>query len=208
MILTDPVQFAHQLLAKAIRPGDIVIDATVGYGHDTHFLAEKVADFGHVYGFDLQESALDICTDRLTKANLHQQVTLYNQGHERIITALAPDLKVQAAIFSLGILSAETATQTTLPNTTISAYHQILSRLNRGGLLVFVSETQFNPSDEEINYLVADLTHLNPDHYQVSRYQALITQVAKSSLSKKNKEQQKIRFAKITLANRIFCCYV
>jgi len=173
MILTDPVQFAHQLLNQAVRPGDTVIDATVGYGHDTYFLAEKVAEFGHVYGFELQKPALDICTDRLTKAHLHQQVTLYNQGHERIITALDSDLKVQAAIFSLGALSSETANQPTLPNTTISAYHQILSRLNRGGLLVFVSETQFNASDEEINYLVADLTHLNPDYYQVSRYQGI-----------------------------------
>lgn len=173
MILTNPVQFAHQLLSLAIRPGDTVIDATVGYGHDTCFLAERVADFGHVYGFDIQKAALEICTDRLTKANLNQQVTLYQQGHERIITALSPETKVQAAIFSLGALSTETQEQMTLPNTTISAYHQILSRLNRGGLLVFVNETQFTSSTEELDYLVADLARLNPDNYQVSRYQGI-----------------------------------
>lgn len=173
MILKSPTEFAHQLLAQAIRPGDTVIDATVGYGDDTCFLAEQVADFGHVYGFELQKEALTICDDRLTKAALNRQVTLLNQGHERIITALAPDIKVQAAIFSLGALSPETTAQMTLPNTTISAYHQILSRLNRGGLLIFVSEQKFNESTEELDYLSADLARLNPDHYQVSAYQGL-----------------------------------
>ena len=105
MILDHPTKFAHFLLDQAIRPGDVVIDATVGHGDDTLFLAERVADFGQVYGFEIQKEAIEASADRLTKANQANQVTLLNQGHERIITALPPELKVQAAIFSLGALS-------------------------------------------------------------------------------------------------------
>lgn len=51
MILDHPTKFAHFLLDQAIRPGDVVIDATVGHGDDTLFLAERVADFGQVLRF-------------------------------------------------------------------------------------------------------------------------------------------------------------
>ncbi|KRM21085.1 class I SAM-dependent methyltransferase [Latilactobacillus graminis] len=175
MIIEHPTEIAHFLLDRAIRPGDVVIDATVGYGDDTLFLAEHVADFGHVYGFEIQKKAIDSCADRLTKANQANQVTLLNQGHERIITALPPDLKVQAAIFSLGALAPNSFEHITLPNTTISAYHQILSRLNRGGLIVFVINPQFNETQEEIDYLLADLSRLDANNYQVSHFKDVNT---------------------------------
>ncbi|WP_424349106.1 class I SAM-dependent methyltransferase [Latilactobacillus sp. 5-91] len=173
MLLDQPSSFAHFLLDQAVRPGDVVIDATVGHGDDTLFLAEKVADYGHVYGFDIQKEALATCQKRLTTANLNQQVSLINQGHERIITALPADLKVQAAIFSLGSLRSETPQSVTLPNTTISAYHQVLSRLNRGGMLLFIIDNRFFQSEEEIHYLVADLTRLNPERYAVRHFQGV-----------------------------------
>lgn len=46
---------------KVVRPGDTVIDATCGNGHDTLELAKLVcADNapGYVYAFDVQEDAL------------------------------------------------------------------------------------------------------------------------------------------------------
>ena len=41
-----------------INKGDKVIDATVGNGFDTCFLAEQGGKKGHVFGFDLQEQAI------------------------------------------------------------------------------------------------------------------------------------------------------
>lgn len=46
---------------KVVRPGDTVIDATCGNGHDTLELVKLVcADKapGYVYAFDVQEDAL------------------------------------------------------------------------------------------------------------------------------------------------------
>lgn len=42
MKLDRVIPFAHQLLEKAISAGDIAIDATMGNGHDTVFLANLV----------------------------------------------------------------------------------------------------------------------------------------------------------------------
>ena len=35
---------AHQELRKVIKPGDYAIDATLGNGHDTQFLARQVGE--------------------------------------------------------------------------------------------------------------------------------------------------------------------
>lgn len=46
---------------RVLRPGDTVIDATCGNGHDTLELARMVCTdegLGYVYAFDVQEDAL------------------------------------------------------------------------------------------------------------------------------------------------------
>ena len=49
---------AAEALQQVIRPGDTVIDATLGNGHDTCMLAELVGEGGHVIGFDIQPDAV------------------------------------------------------------------------------------------------------------------------------------------------------
>ena len=41
-MLQTALHFSHQLLKEVVEPGDFVIDATMGNGHDTAFLAELV----------------------------------------------------------------------------------------------------------------------------------------------------------------------
>ena len=43
------------------------MDATVGNGHDTVFLARLVGETGKVIGFDIQEQAIKNTTERLEK---------------------------------------------------------------------------------------------------------------------------------------------
>ena len=47
-----PLEMAHQFLAEVITKEDVVVDATMGNGHDTAFLAQLA---GQVYAFDIQE---------------------------------------------------------------------------------------------------------------------------------------------------------
>ena len=82
------VQKAHQRLQAVVQEGDVVIDATVGNGHDTLFLASRVGSGGKVYGFDIQEQALDSAYRRLQQAGEEQQVFLYHAGHETMAILL------------------------------------------------------------------------------------------------------------------------
>ncbi|MBF1708746.1 MAG: SAM-dependent methyltransferase, partial [Streptococcus sanguinis] len=47
-----PLQMAHAFLAEVVTKEDIVVDATMGNGHDSLFLAQLAKK---VYAFDIQE---------------------------------------------------------------------------------------------------------------------------------------------------------
>ena len=84
MKLQRILPFAKQLLQNSINTGDIVVDATVGNGHDTVFLAKTVGENGHVYGFDIQKQAISNTIERLKTEKLKERVTLVQQGHETV----------------------------------------------------------------------------------------------------------------------------
>lgn len=44
---------AADYVRRTLREGDIAVDATMGNGGDTQFLAELVGKTGRVYGFDV-----------------------------------------------------------------------------------------------------------------------------------------------------------
>ena len=70
--LTKITDINKLYLENVIAEGDIVVDATMGNGYDTKYLAEKVGDNGFVYSFDIQEAALKSTKKKLEKENLKQ----------------------------------------------------------------------------------------------------------------------------------------
>ena len=58
---------AHDFLAEVVTKEDIVVDATMGNGHDTLFLAKLAKK---VYAFDIQEQALEKTQERLNQAGM------------------------------------------------------------------------------------------------------------------------------------------
>ena len=56
--LTKITEVNKLFIEDVISEGDIAIDATMGNGYDTKYLAEKVGNDGFVYSFDIQEEAL------------------------------------------------------------------------------------------------------------------------------------------------------
>ncbi|WP_071393784.1 class I SAM-dependent methyltransferase [Bacillus tuaregi] len=140
MKLIQILPFARTLLETAITPGDIAVDATLGNGHDTLFLAKLVGEYGHVYGFDIQEEAVINSRKRLEEQDLLSQVTFFNKGHEHISNCLPNEQhgKVTAAIFNLGYLPGGDKSIVTKPDTTISAIEQLLSIMKPEGIIVLV----------------------------------------------------------------------
>ena len=130
-------ELAHLLLSRSIRPGDCVVDATVGNGHDTLFLAQCVGASGCVIGFDVQETAIEAAARRLGD---HPQVTLICKSHEHLSVSLPDDARgrLAAVMFNLGYLPGAEKTITTRAETTLAALEQALAEIKAGGVVTLI----------------------------------------------------------------------
>jgi len=164
------VQQAHAVLAERLAPGDIAIDATVGNGHDTLFLAREVGESGTVYGFDIQEAALDTAYRRLQAEGLEGRVSLYHAGHEAMAVVLPESVwgRVAAVMFNLGYLPGGDKQRVTGIHTTLAALEQALSLLAPGGAISVLAYTGHSGGRQEADAVKGWAMSLPADHYQVS----------------------------------------
>ncbi|MFI3137013.1 MAG: class I SAM-dependent methyltransferase [Methylococcaceae bacterium] len=97
---------AHQQVKARLQNGAIAIDATLGNGHDTLFLARHVAPNGMVYGFDIQEAAIVATRAKLRYAQLLEQVRLVLNCHAHLAEHIPAQHHGQIAVimFNLGYL--------------------------------------------------------------------------------------------------------
>ena len=75
-MLGNSLSLCKDYLKKVLKEGDTVIDATCGNGYDTLFLRTNVGRKGKVYGFDIQQTALDNTSKLLKENNVEDGVYL------------------------------------------------------------------------------------------------------------------------------------
>jgi predicted methyltransferase len=148
-------ELAHDVIAGHVHAGDIVIDATMGNGHDTLFLAQRVGKTGHVYAFDLQQQAIDQTRARLERHGAAEKVTLIRNSHAEMAGLLPPGITghVAAVAFNLGYLPGGEKSVTTTAGSTLAALDASLTLLGPGGLislLVYVGHPGGTDEDEAI----------------------------------------------------------
>jgi len=114
-----------------IQPGDLVIDATAGNGHDTVFLAECVGPTGRVLAFDIQEAALASAKSRVGAAGW---VEFFHESHIQIASHAAAE-SASVVMFNLGYLPGEHHYLTTEAADTLTALKIAATRLKPGGIL-------------------------------------------------------------------------
>ena len=128
------VSLIKSIVSEVVSEGDTVIDATVGNGYDTQFLAELVGDKGRVYGFDIQKEAVQLTSKRLKTSGLEKRVRLVCDGHERMDRYI--NVMVKAVIFNLGYLPGGCHEIATATETTLTAVKKSLEMLLPGGMTV------------------------------------------------------------------------
>lgn len=105
--MTDRVtKRAHELLASKVKAEAKVFDATVGWGNDTLWMAQRVGPQGRVWGVDCQEKALAHTRARLAELGRGAGVELWRGEHQEIEQWVKgpPLLSLDAAILNLGYL--------------------------------------------------------------------------------------------------------
>lgn len=140
MKLMRILPFTRSLIDLAVKEGDIVVDATVGNGHDTLYLAERVGSSGHVFGFDIQAQAIENTTKRLREHRMEERVTLLQASHAELHTHIPSQYKgrITGAMFNLGYLPGGDKQIVTKPNSTIAAIEQLLEIMAPEGIIVLV----------------------------------------------------------------------
>lgn len=157
--------WAEELIRQAIEPGARVIDATMGNGYDTQWLAELVGESGHVYGFDIQLEAVNRTRDRLAAAGLENRATLFHAGHEHIAELVGEP--VDAAVFNLGWLPGTDKALRTCAETTLTAVNAALDKLKEGALMTICVYPGHPEGRDELDRLIAWGRALPGEKYDV-----------------------------------------
>lgn len=135
---------AHRLAGERLSRGDWAVDATVGGGNDTLVLARAVGQSGKVFGFDIQEEALERARRKLAGEGseaLDRRVEWMLGDHARMADLLPPEAKgrLGAVMFNLGYLpNGGDPNVITRPPSTLAALDAAAEWLRPGGVLTVV----------------------------------------------------------------------
>ena len=156
---------AREVILRAVEPGDTVVDATMGNGHDTQMLCETVGPEGRVWAFDVQAQAVEETRNRLRAQGLDGRAELILSGHEHMAEYVKGPVK--AVMFNLGWLPGGDHAVTTRWETTRTAVESALDLLAPMGVLVICAYPGHAEGEREKQELTAFLGGLDNRRYNV-----------------------------------------
>ena len=166
-MIKRPIHLSHDFLAQVLDDESVAVDATMGNGNDTAFLAQHAKK---VYAFDVQEQALKSTQERLEKQAI-SNAQLILDGHQNLDKYVSEPIR--AAIFNLGYLPSADKTVITKPDTTLVAIEKILERLEIGGRLAIMIYYGHEGGDMEKDAVLEYVNQLDQWLFTVMLYQPL-----------------------------------
>jgi len=160
---------AHDLIAGVLEHGDAAVDATLGNGHDTLFLARCVGRDGKVFGFDVQQAAVGNTGKRLDDAGVDSCCyALFCESHADM--ALHITTKVKAVMFNLGYLPGGDKKIITQAHSTVAALSAAIESLSCGGILTVMCYPGHDGGADEADLVTNFVDELDEDDWRVTRY--------------------------------------
>lgn len=167
---------AHERIAGVVvcEAGDTVVDATLGNGHDTLFLAKAVGQRGKVIGFDIQEDALVATAQRLKSEGIGEdRYELHLKSHAEI--ARHVPVAVKAVMFNLGYLPGGDKAKITQMESTLIALSDAIDLLAPGGLMTVMCYPGHPGGDREAEavrgFLNSQIALSSAEEWDVTLYQ-------------------------------------
>lgn len=133
------LDLSHRYWQQLVQPGDIVIDATCGNGHDTLKLAQLALqeNLGSVYALDIQEKALTSTQERLAQhlsESIFKRIHFVLGCHSRFPSEILPS-SVKLVVYNLGYLPSGDKQLTTQTSTTLKSICYAQDLLMPGGAI-------------------------------------------------------------------------
>ncbi|WP_297217262.1 class I SAM-dependent methyltransferase [uncultured Desulfovibrio sp.] len=172
--LLDSLVHAALRRALAAAAAPLLLDATLGNGHDCAFLLRCAPDHSLLLGLDVQPQALDAARARLAGISRPDvRVQFFCQGHEHLArlweTLPREDRQrpLMAAVFNLGWLPGGDKTCLTQAATTVAALDALVPRLAPQGCISLHCYTGNTGGAEEEAAILERVAALPPRHWRV-----------------------------------------
>jgi hypothetical protein len=142
---------AHELVREVLRPGGIAIDATVGNGHDTAFLVEQAGPSGKVFGFDVQQAAIESTRKKIASRPEAECLTLIPASHADMADKIPSQYhgNIRAIMFNLGYLPGGDKSIITRTDSTLTALTAAARILSADGIITLLAYPGHLGGDEE-----------------------------------------------------------
>lgn len=139
----------------------------MGNGHDTLFLCQLAKDTGHVYAFDIQQTALTHTRELLAENSIDERrFSLILDSHVYMENYLNP-CSADAILFNCGYLPGGDHSLATRPETTIEAMEAGLKLLKPNGIMNLCLYSGGDTGFEEKTAVLQHLRGLDSKTYTV-----------------------------------------
>ena len=173
---------AHSLWAEVVRPGDTVVDATAGRGHDSLALARLALTpgAGRLLSLDVQPAAV-LSTQQLLASELSAELLSraeVMQVCHSTLSCLLPANSTRLVAFNLGYLPGESDKQViTKPEVTREALQAACAICRPGGLVSVMVYTG-HPGGEEEGRAVEEFASSLPARLWTTSRHSLLNRAA------------------------------
>lgn len=170
--MVDLLDLQKNFILAHLKEGDIAADFTMGNGHDTEFLSRTVGPTGHVYAFDIQETAVKSTAKNLEEAGCCNNYTLIHDSHHNVKNYIRE--KIKAGMFNLGWLPGSGNKKvTTLLETTLPAVKSAIEMLDNDGIILVAVYPGHEEGMHEGQALSQMLSQYDRRQYSVSQFKIL-----------------------------------
>ena len=170
-----------QICENNLKNNDLAVDMTIGNGNDTLFLS-KLLNKGFIFGFDIQQKAINNTNNLLKKNNLNNY-KLFNTSHDNIDIVLNDYMgKISLILFNLGYLPNGDKSITTNKKTTLNALKKSLKMLNNKGIILIVIYSHKEGKEEEETikeYIIKNSIRYNEYHNTTNKNAPYLIEIKK-----------------------------
>lgn len=159
-------EWCHKFIKEHVKDGDCCIDATAGNGNDTLLLCELVGQTGKVIAFDIQKEAIVNTKERLEDHKMAERAELHLESHVNMGNYAEVD-SVSCIVFNFGYLPGGDHGLSTKKDSSITAIHEGLRLLKKGGMMSLCIYSGGDSGFEERDAILAELKQLDTKKYLV-----------------------------------------
>lgn len=177
------LDLAHQIWSQIVKPGDFVIDATCGNGHDSMILAKLAVTIsaGLLQVIDIQKEALNATRSLLSahlSVGLMNRIEFIHNSHSQFNNHA--EQSVALIVYNLGYLPGGDKNLTTKKETTLQSLHSAVRLIKSGGAISITCYPGHSEGKVEEESVLEFGSSLNPQEWSCCHYRWLNRQAAPS----------------------------